>query len=836
MDRRRRDSSAAFKSLLSRQLASITDTLAKASRRRDEEKERARRPSGASTATTSPTSPRKPTTPVLREDPNHGQPTPVTMYLSGGGDEDNSDNYHAMNLQVCEMMEIVRQERKLFDKTVYGKGLDGPERKKMEYLLPHFASSANLNAQKELIRAQLEAVRAVNEDKRILLQGKKLDELKDLMLKVEEDMDLEGIRKQCEGQRREELRMRAKSWARSIRSEFLIQTDHVALFKDAEQEKAELGRLEEEVFEHLIAEMEAQNAKDLEAVTTSRRTEEADEGGSKPAESPDDSTIALLLNEQEVEHAIPASPQLRGGEEDHEDNEHHQRPLAARSETEEAQREAPAAAASKEKERSRMSKGDYETTMARKQVRDIELRVRRRRAEWRLLKERAGHTSGLASDEKFEGIRTSEEARDCEDVKAWRYLRKELFQNETEVAEEACLDKNVEEELQRRTPLPEVERSYLLPPASPLYSSSPSYAASHGEAVVGKTSHFDAAIQGAMRGGHVTPLDNDPGALLAGLTSLKATIHLPAAEINDAVYSGHELRQMLAEFDRPTLPAELASIRKTSYLPEVETNGTVHGGDDVRQMLAEFDRPARSTHAAATISNDPRAMLEELLALSAPGPQELRSLTSEDFEDEDDDVSALRTRLERLTLSAKGAASSQVATGLGEITSELINSDDLSSGAIPYAVGLELELSGCEWAVAQGWMRCLFSSSLDSYEAQKEMEIAVAHAEEALQKTIASVMQVEEENRQKDEERELQRRLIVSNLAAGADAEEMERQIWQYRYDIVNITVLPDRDPLKRTQTAHVDFSSRETAVQASFTSGQVYGLIFDVKLAVPLE
>ena len=48
--------------------------------------------------------------------------------------------------------------------------------------------------------------------------------------------------------------------------------------------------------------------------------------------------------------------------------------------------------------------------------------------------------------------------------------------------------------------------------------------------------------------------------------------------------------------------------------------------------------------------------------------------------------------------------------------------------------------------------------------------------------------------------------------------------------------MLPDRDPLKRTQTAHVNFSSRKTAVQASFISGQVYGLIFDVKLAVPVE
>lgn len=78
----------------------------------------------------------------------------------------------------------------------------------------------------------------------------------------------------------------------------------------------------------------------------------------------------------------------------------------------------------------------------------------------------------------------------------------------------------------------------------------------------------------------------------------------------------------------------------------------------------------------------------------------------------------------------------------------------------------------------------MFSSSLDSYEAQKEKETAVTHAEEALQKTIDSVMKVEQDNHRKDEETKLQRRLIVSNLAASSEAEEVERQFWQYRYDM----------------------------------------------------
>jgi len=52
MDRRRRASSATSKGLLSRQLASITDTLAKASQRRDAELKRTHLPSKTSTVET----------------------------------------------------------------------------------------------------------------------------------------------------------------------------------------------------------------------------------------------------------------------------------------------------------------------------------------------------------------------------------------------------------------------------------------------------------------------------------------------------------------------------------------------------------------------------------------------------------------------------------------------------------------------------------------------------------------------------------------------------------------------------------------------------------------
>lgn len=260
------------------------------------------------------------------------------------------------------------------------------------------------------------------------------------------------------------------------------------------------------------------------------------------------------------------------------------------------------------------------------------------------------------------------------------------------------------------------------------------------EDVDGEVSQSDTPMQGGMRGGHATPLDDNTGALLA----------------------------------------ELASLRETSHPSETTFNDAVYDGDNPSQMLAELDTSARSTDATVTASDNPRALPEELLALLAPGPPELRPPMSEDFEeDDDDDIDALRARLERLRISSgRNIIPAPASIVLDEGRVETIVSRDLPSGVVPYVVALELQVSGCEWVVVQGWTQCLFSSGMNSYEAQQDKGIAVAHAEEALQQIIGTVLEAEEEHQRKDGQTKLERRLIVSNLAAGADVEEVERQFW----------------------------------------------------------
>jgi hypothetical protein len=45
--------------------------------------------------------------------------------------------------------------------------------------------------------------------------------------------------------------------------------------------------------------------------------------------------------------------------------------------------------------------------------------------------------------------------------------------------------------------------------------------------------------------------------------------------------------------------------------------------------------------------------------------------------------------------------------------------------------------------------------------------------------------------------------------------------------------LLPERDPVKRIKVAHVDMVSRKHAVRASYTTGNIFGLLLNIKLAV---
>ncbi|KAF1360282.1 hypothetical protein EJ07DRAFT_177603 [Lizonia empirigonia] len=299
------------------------------------------------------------------------------------------------------------------------------------------------------------------------------------------------------------------------------------------------------------------------------------------------------------------------------------------------------------------------------------------------------------------------------------------------------------------------------------------------------------------------------------------------------------------EDDPRAMLAELRSLRGAAALPDSQDHDE---SDDVKGMLAELDRlasPPLST-MGGLLDNEPRQMLTEVAAMSGLGSQDVSAQSEGDEEstDDDDDVKMLRRRLQRLRAECKmtpEASSDSVEPALMSFSN--LQDESLPRPAIrpdseasPHVLAPQPEYSDVQWDHARARTEYLFDSELDNHKAQEEVELAVAHAEDALNRIIRDVMDAEEDFRRKEEETKLRRRLIVSNLAAGADLKEIKRQFWEHGREIVNITILPHRDPQKRTKTAHIDMSSRAPAIRASYTTGNVYGLRFTVTLAVKQE
>lgn len=170
----------------------------------------------------------------------------------------------------------------------------------------------------------------------------------------------------------------------------------------------------------------------------------------------------------------------------------------------------------------------------------------------------------------------------------------------------------------------------------------------------------------------------------------------------------------------------------------------------------------------------------------------------------------------------------------------------LSPEIVPYAVALMLEVSNCKWEHVKSWSTYLFGSNTDEFHGKWEVESMIRNENEQLIGTGGYVVG------EGDKKRQLARRLILSNLAAGVDEESILVFLAKYRSNMLvcqhasstqlgtnmdvnsrRVTLLSERDPVKGTRTVHVDMDSRRAAVYASFQHGHIFGLVVKTKLAV---
>lgn len=208
--------------------------------------------------------------------------------------------------------------------------------------------------------------------------------------------------------------------------------------------------------------------------------------------------------------------------------------------------------------------------------------------------------------------------------------------------------------------------------------------------------------------------------------------------------------------------------------PMAQTPQDVLGGDkDPRSMLAAIEQESALAH-----TNDPKWMLVELE----------RGLLQVDVDGENDEsLHAFRARPLGSLLSSSGYTSgAQKFTDANTISTAMCSEADslvaLDKNLIPYVIALQLEVAGLPWEELQGWTTCLFSERLDSYKACQEKDAIVKRANEELNKTIAQVTEESKHYLSIQNEVRLPCRVIISNIAAGADVGDLQEFFHSFRF------------------------------------------------------
>ncbi|KAJ4301058.1 hypothetical protein N0V90_003148 [Kalmusia sp. IMI 367209] len=155
---------------------------------------------------------------------------------------------------------------------------------------------------------------------------------------------------------------------------------------------------------------------------------------------------------------------------------------------------------------------------------------------------------------------------------------------------------------------------------------------------------------------------------------------------------------------------------------------------------------------------------------------------------------------------------------------------------IYYTIPLQLESAGCDWEKVKGWTTYLFSGGSTGHSAVRHRNQIIDEAAKELDAIITKVLNEESAYCANEEKTMLPYRLIVTNIAASAGTDELAWLFYDFKFNIRHIKLLEVRDPVKRTQTAHIDMQTRHAARQASFTMGSIYGLMVKVHLATEKE
>jgi hypothetical protein len=272
------------------------------------------------------------------------------------------------------------------------------------------------------------------------------------------------------------------------------------------------------------------------------------------------------------------------------------------------------------------------------------------------------------------------------------------------------------------------------------------------------------------------PDSDDPRAMLADLESKsQEPFGVDAKDIARYVAGP---TQMLAEFDA------LSALASKLGMDDEEADQV----GDPKAMLEEIENLAKTVKQLTTDDvaaddnyDDPKAMLAELDA------------KTQDSEEDDDDLKALRDRLTTMFSPPRKLASQAFLRTITDTPAlEVAHRDGthhdiagtLEPGMVPYVVALMLESAGIKWEEVHGWCTFLFSSGMDGYEAKEETDEMVKKEEVKLDALIQQTLEEEKADFAREEKKRLPFRLIVSNLAADIDTDAIRIFFKKFAWDM----------------------------------------------------
>jgi hypothetical protein len=234
-------------------------------------------------------------------------------------------------------------------------------------------------------------------------------------------------------------------------------------------------------------------------------------------------------------------------------------------------------------------------------------------------------------------------------------------------------------------------------------------------------------------------------------------------------------KMMLAELGR-------ASQSFKKYTREAADDG------DPKRMLVEIEGATIQATQTTSFDDDDVTDLKAMLDLGANQQSPTTSCTTRA-----DEELRLQEMFEKLTASTTDKlkvdkdTNNEFGCPKHTFPTRIINVEEdagLEKECIPYAVALRLESAMCKWKDVQDWFTYLFSTGMNSYDAQVQKEEMVKRENEKLDAIIEYVLEKEKRYREIEDKERLPYRLIASNLAADTDEEAIRMFFSEYRWDM----------------------------------------------------